>query len=76
MADFEDLKALLKGSQIMNPKSTFDFITNYKNLKLSNPFKPNEQTCQVWTMYKSKAKKMQPVNEANGINNPLKKKNN
>jgi len=45
MADFEDSEALLKGSQITNPESTFDFTTDYENLKLSNPFKSNEQTC-------------------------------
>ena len=44
MADFEDLKVLLKGNQIINLKSTFDFIINYKNLKLGNPFKFNKQT--------------------------------
>ena len=76
IADFKDSKALLKGSQITNPKSTFDFITNYENLKLDNPFKPNKQTYQVWTMYKLKAKKVQPINKANGIDNPPKGKDN
>ena len=46
-ADFEDSEALLEGSQITNPELTFDFTTDYKNLKLGNPFKPNKQTCQV-----------------------------
>ena len=69
-ADFEDSEALLEGSQITNPESTFDFTTDYENLELGNPFRPNEQTCQVWTMYKSKAKKVQPVDEADGIGDP------
>ena len=47
MADFEDSKALLKGSQITNRKSTFDFTINYKNLEFGNPFKLNKQTCQI-----------------------------
>jgi len=46
-ADFEDLEALLKGNQITNPKLTFDFTIDYKNLELSNPFKPNKQIYQM-----------------------------
>ena len=60
----------------MNPKLTFDFIINYENLEFGNLFKPNKQTYQVWTMYKLKAKKVQLVNEANGIGNPLREKDN
>ena len=60
----------------MNPKSTFDFIINYENLELDNPFKPNKQTYQMWMIYKSKAKKVQLVDKANGISNSLKGRNN
>ena len=60
----------------MNPKSTFDFIINYENLELDNPFKPNKQTYQMWMIYKSKAKKVQLVNEANKISNLLGRRDN
>ncbi len=43
-ANFKDLEALFEGSQITNPESTFDFIIDYKNLELGNPFRPNKQT--------------------------------
>ena len=75
MADFEDSKALLKGSQITNPKLIFDFTTNYENLEFGNSFRPNKQTYQMQMMYKSKAKKVQLVDKANGINDSLRERN-
>jgi hypothetical protein len=63
-------EALLDPSLIVNPDSTFQFTTDYEKLDIKNPYhgRPRHtRSARVGTMYKTKAKKVQPVDEADLI---------